>query len=244
MPSIRGHGAGRAAAGLTALVALVWAVAPGQAQVIKSGPPTCRAVALTFDLCPVRSGPGYDADLIGLLVSKQIPATFFLSGKWMAKHDTEVQALLTVPFFEIGTHGDVHAHLPMHTEEEQRREILGPVTLLKTKYGREASLFRPPYGEFNDLTVKVVRSLGLRFVLWNVESGDPDPQLTREQILARLKARVKRGSVIVFHANGKGKHTRAVIEDLVQVLLPERGLIPATVSELLTCVNHAPQPHR
>jgi peptidoglycan/xylan/chitin deacetylase (PgdA/CDA1 family) len=132
----------------------------------------------------------------------------------------------------------------MHTEEEQRREILGPVTLLKTKYGREASLFRPPYGEFNDLTVKVVRSLGLRFVLWNVESGDPDPQLTREQILARLKARVKRGSVIVFHANGKGKHTRAVIEDLVQVLLPERGLIPATVSELLTCVNHAPQPHR
>ncbi|GIW54794.1 MAG: hypothetical protein KatS3mg082_1198 [Nitrospiraceae bacterium] len=52
-------------------------------------------------------------------------------------------------------------------------------------------------------------SLGLRFILWNVESGDPDPQLTREQILARLKTRVKHGSMIVFHANGKGEaHTR------------------------------------
>jgi peptidoglycan/xylan/chitin deacetylase (PgdA/CDA1 family) len=244
MPGIRAHRAGRAAASLMALLALVWVVAPGQAQVIKSGPATCHAVALTFDLCPVRSGPGYDGDLIDYLVANRIPAAFFLSGKWIAKHDPEVQALLKVPFFEIGTHGDVHAHLPMHTEEEQRREILGPVALLKTKYGRETSLFRPPYGEFNDLTVEIARSLGLRFILWNVESGDPDPQLTREQILARLKTRVKHGSVIVFHANGKGKHTRAVVEDLVRVLLPERGLTPATVSELLACVNRAPQPNR
>ncbi len=233
-----------AAAGLMALLALVWMAAPGQAQVIKSGPPTCNAVALTFDLCPVRSGPGYDGDLIDYLVAHRIPATFFLSGKWMAKHDTEVHTLLNVPFFEIGTHGDVHAHLPMLTEEEQRREMLGPIARLKTQYGRETSLFRPPYGEFNDHTVEVARSLGLRFILWNVESGDPDPQLTREQILARLKAKVKHGSVIVFHANGKGKHTRAVIEDLVQVLLPERGLTPATVSELLSCVNRAPRPDR
>ncbi|HXF91629.1 MAG TPA: polysaccharide deacetylase family protein [Nitrospiraceae bacterium] len=232
------------AAGLTALLGFVWMIAPGQAHVIKSGPPACKAAALTFDLCPVRGGTGYDAELINYLVSNRIPATFFLSGKWIAKHETEVQALLNVPFFEIGTHGHVHAHLPMQNEEEQRREILGPVTLLRTKYGRNASLFRPPYGEFNELTVDVVRSLGLRLILWSVESGDPDPQLTRAQILARLTARIKPGSVIVFHANGKGRHTRAVIEDLAQVLLPDRGLTPVTVSELLACVNHAPQPHR
>ena len=80
-----------------------------QAQVIKSGPPSCPGVALTFDLCPVRNGAGYDQTLIDYLIERKIPATFFMSGKWMTKHDRQVKALLQVPFFEIGTHGDVHA---------------------------------------------------------------------------------------------------------------------------------------
>ncbi|HEU5407081.1 MAG TPA: hypothetical protein VFU48_04905, partial [Nitrospira sp.] len=39
----------------------------GVAQVIKSGPPTCPGVALTFDLCPVRKGSGYDQTLMDYL---------------------------------------------------------------------------------------------------------------------------------------------------------------------------------
>ncbi|MGH7229774.1 MAG: polysaccharide deacetylase family protein, partial [Nitrospiraceae bacterium] len=61
----------------------------GQSEVIKSGPRACKGMALTFDLCPVREGSGYDQPLIDLLKEKRIPATFFLSGRWMAKHDAE-----------------------------------------------------------------------------------------------------------------------------------------------------------
>jgi peptidoglycan/xylan/chitin deacetylase (PgdA/CDA1 family) len=209
------------------------------AQVIKSGPPACNAVALTFDLCPVRKISGFDVELVEFLIKNHMPATFFMSGKWIVKHDPEVKRLLEVPFFEVGTHGDVHAHLPLHSEEEQRREILGPVTLLKTRYGRQTALFRPPYGEYNDLTVEVVRALGLQFIQWNLESGDPDPLLETEQILDRVKRRAKPGSIIVFHANGKGKHTKDVIEDLAFNVLPGKHLKPVTVSELLTCGQQA-----
>src|SRR5262245_4510907 len=83
------------------------------AQVIKSGPASCPGVALTFDLCPVRKGPGYDRALVDYLIDRHIPATFFMSGKWMAAHEEEVDRLLGIGFFEIGTHGEVHAHLPM-----------------------------------------------------------------------------------------------------------------------------------
>jgi peptidoglycan/xylan/chitin deacetylase (PgdA/CDA1 family) len=96
-------------------------------------------------------------------------------------------------------------------------------------------LFRPPYGEFNDDTVNVARDLGLRFILWNVVSGDPDPTLTAIQIENRLKQLVRKGSVIVMHANGKGKHTNEVVQDLHQQLLPERHLTPMTMSDLLNC---------
>jgi len=207
----------------------------GVAQVIKSGPPACRGVALTFDLCPVRKGSGYDQPLMDYLITHRIPATFFMSGKWMARHDAEVDHLLGMGFFEVGTHGEVHAHLPMHDAEEQRTEILGPVKRLREHYAHEATLFRPPYGEYNDVTVAVVNMLGLRFVQWNIESGDPDPTASAEQILARVAARAKPGSIIIFHANGKGTHTRRVIEQLTSDILPRKRLQPMTVSELLNC---------
>jgi peptidoglycan/xylan/chitin deacetylase (PgdA/CDA1 family) len=213
---------------------------PAQAQVIKSGPPACPGVALTFDLCPVRGGAGYDQALVDYLTEHKIPATFFMSGRWIAKHDQQVKALLAVPFFEVGTHGDVHAHLPMHSVEEQKQEILGPVRLLKAKYDHQATMFRPPYGEFNDDTVDVIRALGLQFILWNVVSGDPDPTLSTAQIDDRLARFVRKGSVIVMHANGKGAHTREVVEHLDQQLLSQRGLKPMTVSDLLACKPTTP----
>jgi peptidoglycan/xylan/chitin deacetylase (PgdA/CDA1 family) len=210
------------------------------AQVIKSGPPACPGVALTFDLCPIKKGPGYDQTIVDYLTEHQIPATFFMSGKWMAKHEEEVDHLLGVGFFEIGTHGEVHAHLPMHNADEQRTEILGPVKVLHEHYAHEATLFRPPYGEYNDVTIDVVKALGLRFIQWNIESGDPDPSLSTEQILARVAKRSKPGSIIVFHANGRGKQTRQVIERLTIEVLPHKRLRPMTVSELLNCKPPAP----
>ena len=225
-----------------ALTMLCVAVKPSftEAQVIKSGPPSCPGVALTFDLCPVRNGAGYDQVLIDYLIEQKIPATFFMSGKWIAKHDRQVKALLQIPFFEVGTHGEVHAHMPLHSAEEQKQEILGPVRLLKAKYHHDANMFRPPYGEFNDVTVNVTRDLGLQFILWDVVSGDPDPTLTADQIEGRLKRFVRKGSVIVMHANGKGKHTHEVVQDLHQHLLPQRNLTPMTVSDLLNCRQTSP----
>ena len=211
-----------------------------QAQVVKSGPSSCPGVALTFDFCPVKNGTGYDQTLIDYLIEQKVPATFFMSGKWITKHDRQVKALLQIPFFEVGTHGEVHAHMPLHSAEEQEQEMLGPVRLLKTKYSHNATLFRPPYGEFNDDTVNVARALGLQFILWNVVSGDPDPTLTALQIEDHLKHFVRKGSVIVMHANGKGQHTHEVVQDLHQHLLPERHLSPMTVSDLINCGKAAP----
>ncbi|HEU4683854.1 MAG TPA: polysaccharide deacetylase family protein [Nitrospira sp.] len=212
----------------------------GQGQVIASGPRSCPAVALTFDLCPVRTGTGYDQRLIDYLVAHRIPATFFLSGKWIARHDEQVKQLLQVPFFELGTHGDLHAHLPLQSPEDQRREMLGPVTMLKVKYDRRTSLFRPPYGEYNDDTVTLARDLGLRFILWNVVSGDPDPTLSAEQIERSLARITRNGSIIVLHANGKGKHTYEAVAYFYEQWLPEHHLQPMTISDLLACQRSEP----
>lgn len=215
------------------------------AQVVRSGPSACKAIALTFDLCPVRNGRGYDEPLIKTLIERRIPATFFMSGRWIDRHEAEVRALQAVPFFEIGTHGQVHAHLPQLDEAGQRAEIADAVHLLKTQYGIEAPLFRPPYGEFNDVTVGLVRALGLRFILWDRISGDPDPRLSRAQIAERLIAQARNGNIIVLHANGKGAHTKDVVEDLYRELVVAKGFRPVTVTQLLDqCQGEPPYARR
>jgi peptidoglycan-N-acetylglucosamine deacetylase len=226
---------------LTVIIAFSFGLsATGMAEVIREGPRGCKAVALTFDMCPVREGSGYDEPLVRTLIEKQIPATFFLSGRWMVKHDAEVKELLAVPFFEVGTHGHVHAHLPELDEEQQRREILEPVTILRSKYGHTVRLFRPPYGEYNEATIHLAEILGLRFILWNVVSGDPDFRLSEVEIVRTIKSRVRRGSIVVMHANGKGRHTREVIDNLYEDLIVRQEYQPVTISALL---NECVSPH-
>jgi peptidoglycan/xylan/chitin deacetylase (PgdA/CDA1 family) len=203
------------------------------AAALRSGPEGCHAVALTFDLCPVVQGSGWDQALVELLQTRHVPATFFASGRWIARHDVEVRQLLAVPFFELGTHGQRHRHLPTLDPAAQRAEIVGPIELLTSEYGVHPTLFRAPYGEFDDRTRAIVADAGLRMVEWSVVSGDPDPRLAAAAMLRGLRAGVRDGSIVIFHANGKGLHTRQVVEELLTDVLPARGLTPRTVSQLL-----------
>ena len=203
--------------------------------VIRSGPAGCHGVALTFDLCPVVKGSGWDAALVDLLRERQVPATFFASGRWIAGHEAETKMLLATPFFEMETHGDRHRHLSRLDVAAQRVEVTKPVALLAKRYGRRATLVRAPFGEFDDRTRAVVANAGLRLVQWSVVSGDPDPRISAARMLRGLRDNVRDGSIVVFHANGKGKRTREVVEALLDRVLPERGLAPLTVRDLLKC---------
>jgi len=201
-------------------------------EVIHSARRGCHEIALTFDLCPVRRGRGFDAALVDELISQKIPATFFLSGRWITAHAEDLRKLLAVPFFEIETHGQRHAHLAGLGAAAQRSEIEGPVDLLRSRYAHASIFFRPPYGEYDDTTLGVARQLGLRVVLWSAVSGDPDPRLSEADILAALAGRVHDGAVVVFHANGRGWHTREVIHDLYESFADSK-LRPVTLAEMV-----------
>jgi peptidoglycan/xylan/chitin deacetylase (PgdA/CDA1 family) len=234
-------GAGRAvklgslaAAALALTAALARPATPSGTlpPVLRTGVAGCKRIALTFDLCPVRDPVGFDTALVALLTTSHTPATFFASGRWMSKHDDRVAELLAVPSFELGTHGAVHAHLHALDRDRQRAEIAGPVAQLEERHGRHATLFRPPYGELDGTTLQVAAELGQTVVLWSAVSGDPNPHLAAKTMLAALRPQLRDGTIIVMHANGKGVHTR----ELVELLLPAiaaAGLEPVTVGELL-----------
>lgn len=199
--------------------------------VVTRGSSRCRDVALTFDLCPVTKGSGFDVPLVQYLVDHQIPATFFASGAWIATHDKELRWLVAQPFFEIGTHGETHAHMPKLKAAAQAAEVAGPIHTLSDRYGVHATLFRPPYGEYDAETVRAADAAGQTVVMWSVVSGDPDAKLTAAAIVDDVTSRMKNGSVVIFHANGRGWHTREVVP-VVYEKLRKTGLAPKTITGL------------
>ncbi|MEO8484293.1 MAG: polysaccharide deacetylase family protein [Acidobacteriota bacterium] len=231
----------RAGAVAVASLALVAWSAP---VVVRSGVGACKGIALTFDLCPVKQSPGFDEALVRELIDHHIHATFFPSGRWIETHDAQMRELLAVPYFEIGSHGEAHAMMSHLTTAAQAQEMRGPVKTLAMTYGRVTTLFRPPYGDYNADTVEEARREGLTFVLWSVVSGDPDPKLPAARIAAEVETRAHNGSIVIFHANGRGWHTPEVIADVYQHLIVERGMTPLTVSEMLgSCAGHGSAVH-
>jgi len=200
--------------------------------VFKRGPATCHAIAFTFDLCPVNEGAGFDAPLVSYLIEHHVPATFFASGRWIETHDADLRRLIAQPFFEVGTHGEAHAHMPKLSAAAQAAEVAGPIQTLLQHYHLNATLFRPPYGEYNDTTVHVADAAGQTTVMWSIVSGDPDKKLTTAAIVDDVVGRAKNGSVIIFHANGRGWHTKEILPLVYARLVTTKGFAPKTISGL------------
>ncbi|OQW53483.1 MAG: hypothetical protein A4S09_07745 [Proteobacteria bacterium SG_bin7] len=208
-------------------------------SIIRSGSKNCNCVAITFDLCPVKEGDGYNQELMEYLIKKKVPATFFVSGRWIEKHPRETKRLLKIPYFEFGVHGHWHSHLPEKPEERQLFEIQNPLMILKNKYHYSTILFRPAFGEYNETTLKLTNKLNLKFILWTFESGDPDPKLSSDRILKVLEETTKAGAIIPFHANRNGVHTQVIIPRFVEGKIKQSQLKLVKISEMLNMLTQA-----
>ena len=91
--------------GLLAPTLVLAAMQPTEVRHVLDVPEDTRAVALTLDAC---SG-ALDADLVRFLALYRIPATVFVTKRWIARNPTGVAMLRANPdLFEIENHGARH----------------------------------------------------------------------------------------------------------------------------------------
>ncbi len=213
-----------------------------------------KPIALTFDLCESAGRKsGYDSEIVNLLMAERVPATFFAGGKWMRSHPEETRRLIAWPLFEIGNHSMTHANLAGADRKKIEYEIdgakneyksaLASLTSLPCAAGAEGTeaalipaepgLFRFPYGSCGDEALDLVAGKTLYAIQWDVVPGDPAPGVTAEEITRTILRSAKPGSIVVLHANGKGKETARALERTIPEL-KKRGFGFFTVSELLS----------
>jgi len=206
---------------------------PAEPGLITHGDRSLPYVALTFDACQKPGKPtGYDAAIIDALVETETPATLFLGGLWMQSHPTQTQALAAQPLFELGNHSWSHPDFRELSPEEIGRELLRTQHMMYALTGRQPTLFRLPFGTYDDEALAIVARHGLRAIQWDVVTGDPDPNVSAEDIASAVTAQVRNGSIVIMHMNGRGWHTAEALPTLIE-RLRARGYRLVTVSQLL-----------
>jgi peptidoglycan-N-acetylglucosamine deacetylase len=191
-----------------------------------------KNIALTFDACPSSTHGGFDSSIVQTLVDSGVPATFFLSGKWIKKHWREAKLLASVPNFELGNHSYSHPHCINISDDSVRHELRRTESLLKNISKTSSRLFRPPYVETDGRINRIVQNLGLVIVMYDLASGDPDSTISRERLIRYVVSHTRNGSIIVMHVNGRGWHTAKALPEIIQSLR-RKGFVFRKVSDLL-----------
>jgi peptidoglycan/xylan/chitin deacetylase (PgdA/CDA1 family) len=215
--------------------------------------PHHKVVALTFDLCErADEVTGYDAPLVNVLRAMQVRATFFAGGKWMQSHPEQTMQLMADPLFELGNHTWTHGNLRVLKGQRMEQQILSTqaqYALLWEELKHRAvqhgidpqelakipdrpRLFRFPYGTCSPEALQTLATWGLPAIQWDVVSGDPASRQTADEIVRTVLHDTTPGSIVVFHANGRGHGTAGALPRLI-LALRARGFEFATVSELL-----------
>ncbi|MFI6825439.1 polysaccharide deacetylase family protein [Micromonospora sp. NPDC050187] len=226
------------------------ATRPGtRPPVVDHGPRTGDKVALTFDadmtdamLYQLRTGRvrSYaNLRIIELLEREKVPATFFLTGKWVERYPDVTRRLAGNPRFELANHTYGHLaftsdcyNLPRIPAAQMTSDVARTFELVEAYGGRQTRYFRFPGLCHDGPALAALAPLGTTVVDGDVVSGDPFATAWRPIVRAVL-SQVKPGSVIVLHVTEA--NAPMTDEALPHILagLAERGLTPAPLSEVL-----------
>jgi peptidoglycan-N-acetylglucosamine deacetylase len=202
------------------------------AMVVEHGSRKTKKIALTFDACATRKPSHYDERVTKVLVDTKTPATIFLGGKWMEEEPEHTKYLASMPQFELGNHSFLHPHMTRVSEKRMREELKWTQEVMFTLTGRQATLFRPPYGEYDSTVVKTAAEMGLTTIEYDLPSGDPDVHATKEKLIEYVVSMAKSGSIIVMHVNRHGWHTAEALPNIIAGL-KKRGFTLVKVGDLI-----------
>ena len=197
-------------------------------------------VALTFDACATRKqANGFDRKIFDILAKDQIPATFYLTGRWVEKHPSAAKVIAAAPWIEFGNHTYTHPRLTLTRKERIEQQIRRTNKIILQKLGRPALTLRPPAGAFNATVVQIAHQEHMPVVLWTIVSGDAGGHVPAARMDRAVLDQAKPGSIIIFHINKRAPFTKKALPDIIAGLR-DKGFRFVTVSQLLALPDAVP----
>lgn len=193
---------------------------------------TQPVVALTFD----SAWGTEDLDqILSILQKHHAPATFFVTGEWAEKYPEAITAIDKAGH-EIANHGYSHKHMPQISQEEMITEIQKCHETVYHLIGKDMTLFRAPYSDWNSAVVNTARSLGYASINQSVDSLDwKDYGIDHIIYTVCEHKNLENGSIILLH-NGAA-YTKDAL-DVMLTKLEEQGYGFVKVSSLIYRDNY------
>ena len=135
---------------------------------------------------------------------------------------------------KYGSHSDTHPHVNNLSYEKNIEEIEKNNEKIEKITGKRTSLYRAPYGEYNNTVIKAATDKGYYTIQWSLDTLDYTG-LTGQEMWGRLEGKISAGDIILTH-NGT-KHTADSL-DMIIKNIKQKGLEIVPVSELIYKSNY------
>jgi probable sporulation protein (polysaccharide deacetylase family) len=177
--------------------------------------------------CNVVWGTEYIAPMLDILKQHDIRITFFIGGEW-ARDNPQLLERIADEEHEIGNHGFYHKHHSKLNLDENIKEITETEKIIESVTGIKTSLFAPPYGEFNDITIQAADSLGYHTIMWSIDTIDWRRD-GAEKIIHRVLKNPRNGALVLMHPTADTLTALPIIIEKLQ----SQGYRIGTVSEAI-----------
>ncbi len=184
-----------------------------------------KVIALSFDAA---WGNEDTQILIDILDKYKLTTTFFVVGDWVTKYPESVKALHDAGN-EVMNHSSNHAHFSKLSGEQIVADITACNEKIATITGTTPTLFRCPYGEYDDHVINAVNSMGMTAVQWNIDSLDWKG-LSAKEIQQRVIDKAEPGSIVLFH--NAAENTPEALPGIIEALIAD-GYKIIPVSQIL-----------
>ena len=192
-----------------------------------------KKVALTFDA----AWGDEDADkILNTLKEHDVKVTFFMVGDWMRKYPDLVKRIANEGH-DVANHSNKHPHVSQMSQAKIKEDLLAAHEEIKKLTGIDCYLYRPPYGEYNNVVIEAAKECGYHTIQWDVDSIDwkgYDAPTIVQKVLAHKH--LGNGSIILLH-NG-AKHTAEALPKII-VGLKEKGYEIVPISQLIYKENYS-----
>lgn len=182
-------------------------------------------IAISFDAA---WGGDKTEAILDILDEYGVKTTFFLVDIWTERFPELVKEI-AARGHEIGNHSTTHAEMSKQSREEIIRELKVMSDHVENLTGLRPTLFRPPYGDYDDEVVLTARAEGYEVIQWSVDSLDWKNRGVGD-LVTRSTQKTKSGDIVLFHND-----STYIVEALPKILdyYKTQGLEVVKVSELL-----------
>ncbi|KAI9335845.1 hypothetical protein DFJ73DRAFT_615991, partial [Zopfochytrium polystomum] len=138
-------------------------------------------------------GPSdYSESLQNALSAANVKATFFAIGSRVRDRPDLLLRAFTSGH-QIALHTWSHPHLSQLSTDQVVAEVVYGAMAVKAVTGVVPKYIRPPYGDLSDPVRAVLKAMGLRVVLWAVDSTDSNANVTVGSIDATVAGWISNG---------------------------------------------------